>query len=152
MPATRSSWSLRRETVSSNLRSVEARLKLEYADAAVFRNFLPLSARWAHAMVGQKVRESITSGFDVDADFIAFDFSDDEPQPPPATEVRPVAEKEPPAAGRKRKWTAVDSSPDSGPSPQRQKLGDSNPWQSGIGIYEPLTETSGMSVYAFSWL
>ena len=100
-----------------------------------------------------------TNGFDNDADFIPFDLSDDdfdksrpesrsslqdtEPFPQPVGNTNDAE-----GDSRKRKRKAVESSPERGPLPQRQKMSniDVNPWQFDIDDYASLTETARMYV------
>ena len=100
----------------------------------------------------------VINGFDNEADFIPFDFSDEEnandntkPEalvpdgrtPLPQPELKTLSQMR----GRKR----ASSSPERGPPTQRQKLRrvDINPWQQSIDAYSSLKETSRMYIGGF---
>jgi hypothetical protein len=100
------------------------------------------------------------TGFDIDADFIPFDLSDDDDDfdksrlesrsadqdvdsfPLPAVNNTRDTETD----SRKRKRNAVESSPERGASAQRQKTSNVmvNPWQTDIDDYASLNETARM--------
>ena len=107
-------------------------------------------------------RDSLTNGknfgFDTEADFIPFELSDgdegDASRPESRTAIgatdsippQPHSTRITNGDGRKRKRREYESSPDRGPPPQRQKLGQVslNPWQTGIDDYAPCKETAIM--------
>ena len=106
-------------------------------------------------------RDRVTNGknfgFDIDADFIPFDFSeDDDDQVNDSPESRgsiqttdslPLQHSDSTnitnGAGRKRKRADLESSPQRGPPPQRTKFAI-NPWQTDINDYAVYKETARM--------
>jgi len=102
-----------------------------------------------------------TIGFDNDADFIPFDLSDDDfdkSRPESRSSIQetesfalPVGDtKDIETDTRKRKRKPIESSPERGPPPQRQKVSDVdvNPWQIDIDDYASLNETARMYIQA----
>jgi hypothetical protein len=97
-------------------------------------------------------------GFDTEADFIPFELSDgdevDDSRQESRTSIgakdsippQPHSTRITNGDGRKRKRREYESSPDRGPPPQRQKLGQVsvNPWQTDIGDYATYKETARM--------
>jgi hypothetical protein len=110
-----------------------------------------------------KVIDQNNSGFDADADFIPFDFSDDDDD---MNEVRDSRPESPGSIktidslalqhsdstnvtnriGGKRKRPDLESSPERGPPRQRQKFAQTslNPWQTDSNDYSAYKETAKM--------
>jgi len=111
---------------------------------------------------GDKVTNGKNFGFDTDADFIPFDFSDDTDDDDEVNDSRPVSRGSIQTidslplqhsdstningTGRKRKRADLESSPERGPPPQRQKFAQTtlNPWQTDINDYAAYKETAKM--------
>jgi len=105
-----------------------------------------------------KIKNGKNFGFDTEADFIPFEHSDghevDDSRPESRTSIgatdpiphEPHSMRITNGDGRKRKRREYESSPDRGPPPQRQKLGQVsvNPWQTDIDAYAPFKETARM--------
>ena len=110
-----------------------------------------------------KVTDQNNFGFDTDADFIPFDFSDDDDDVNEVHDSRP----ESPGSiqtidslplqhldsknitnriGGKRKRADLESSPERGPPRQRQKFAQTslNPWQTDTNDYSAYKETAKM--------
>ena len=108
-----------------------------------------------------------TFGFDTEADFIPFDFSDDDDddvvndsRPESRGSIQtvdsiPLSHSDSTnltnGAGRKRKRGDLESSPERAPPPQRQKFAGIilNPWQTDIDDYASYKETARM--YHFNY-
>lgn len=113
-------------------------------------------------MMEKRKRDKVTGeknfGFDTDADFIPFDLSEDDDEdshpesrgsiqtidalPLQHSDSTDIANR----TGRKRKQADLESSPERGPPPQRQKFAKAklNPWQTDINDYTAYKETAKM--------
>jgi hypothetical protein len=114
---------------------------------------------------GGKLPDEDVIGFDTDADYIPFDLSPDNEdevdnsrprsrgsveiiESIPGSELETAKRRN--GNGHKRKRNVIESSPEPGPPPQRQKVarGKVNPWQTDINQYASLRETARMSATA----
>jgi hypothetical protein len=106
-----------------------------------------------------KFPNSKNFGFDTEADFIPFEFSDDDNVNNSRQESRmsmETADSMPPRPldstritngdGLKRKRRDIESSSERGPPSQRQKLEgvNVNPWQTDLTVYASINETAKM--------
>ena len=115
-------------------------------------------------MMEKRKRDKVTSeknfGFDTDADFIPFDLSEDDDEEDDShpesrgsiqtIDALPLQHSDSTditnRTGRKRKQADLESSPERGPPPQRQKFAKTklNPWQTDINDYTAYKETAKM--------